>query len=471
MNAVLRSKRTIFHHMKTFLHFRNLLNLTLVSTTLIAAAQAPNLIVIMTDDQGYGDVGFNGCTDIPTPSLDRLGGGGVVFTDGYVTYPVCGPSRAGFMTGRYPQTFGFERNPAWRPWDPECGLPTSETTIGEALQSVGYTTAIIGKWHLGSHDTLHPLEQGFDEFYGHLGGGHRYFPEELTIRTTTAAQNEPDSYRTWILRDHEPECTEKYLTEEFTEEALDFVRRHHEDPFFLFLSYNAPHGPLQAPEDEIARFSHLSDPKRRIYAAMVSIVDRGVGELLDLLDDLELTENTLVIFLSDNGGPENANGSDNGPLRGGKSDPFEGGIRVPMAARWPGRIAPGTTFSQPVSSLDIYATIAALNRLPENSERPLDGVNWMPYLDGERMDPPHEYIYLRKFDQGIFAVRGHDYKVIMPAAAARPRLFNLQNDLSESNNIANGHVDRVNYLTDVFQLWNERLVEPIFTGLSPDAWK
>lgn len=289
------------------------------------ARAAPNIIVIMTDDQGYADVGFNGCKDIPTPNMDRIATGGVVFTAGYAPFTVCAPSRAGFLTGRYPQRFGFERNTAWQPGNPTTGLAAQETTLAAALRPAGYKSGAIGKWHLGAHENFHPLNRGFDEFYGHLGGGHCYFPEELTIQHTKEARNEPDSYRTWISRGFEPVRTERYLTEEFTREALDFVRRQKDNPFFLYLAYNAPHAPLQAPAEEIAKFAHIKNEKRRTYAAMVSVVDRGVGQLLDLLDELKLTDNTLVVFTVDNGGSVGAIAANNGKLRGEKGSPFEGG--------------------------------------------------------------------------------------------------------------------------------------------------
>jgi len=269
-----------------------------------AVSEKPNLIVIMADDLGYADVGFNGCKDIPTPNIDKIAISGVRCTSGYVTYSVCSPSRAGFITGRYPQRFGYERNAQYKPDDPNMGLPLDEVTIARSLGKVGYTSMVIGKWHLGAHPSLHPLNRGFDEFYGHLGGGHRYMPEDLTLRDSYKAKDEGESYITWILRGHEPVKPRKYLTDEFSDEAVSFVKRHKDENFFLFLSYNAPHTPLQATEKYLSRFPDIKDKKRKTYAAMVSAVDDGVGMLLDKLDELKLTEDTIVFFLSDNGGPE-----------------------------------------------------------------------------------------------------------------------------------------------------------------------
>lgn len=443
----------------------------LIMNPLVHGQDKPNIIVIMTDDQGYKDVGFNGGTQIPTPNMDRIANEGVTFTDAYVTYTVCGPSRAGFITGRYQQRFGFERNPAWRPHDPTVGLPQEERTLAEAIQPLGYASSIIGKWHLGSHDNFHPLNRGFDEFYGHLGGGLRYFPDELYIRDYREARNEPESYRTWIVRNREPVRTEKYLTYEFTREALDFVERHKDQPFFLFLSYNAPHAPLQAPEEVIAQFSHVEDERRRIYCAMVAVLDEGVGELLDLLDELDLADNTMIFFLSDNGGPTPSNASNNSPLRGIKSTVFEGGFRVPFAARWPGVFPAGLVYGEPVSSLDIFATAAAALDLKIDPERPLDGVNLVPYLNGEKSGAPHPRIYMRMFDRGAFAMREADNKIVNPPNVESTRLFNLREDISESNNLASQKPELVESMLETYGEWNEQLIEPIFEGLNMEEWR
>jgi arylsulfatase A-like enzyme len=435
------------------------------------AAGPPNLVVIMTDDQGYADVGFNGCKDIPTPNIDKIAGQGIRFTNGYVTYPVCGPSRAGFMTGRYQQRFGFERNPQYRPADPNMGLPRSEETIAEVLQKAGYTSGIVGKWHLGAHPELHPLSRGFDFFHGHLGGGHNYFPELLTIKDSYDTKDEPDSYKTWILRNHEPVEPRKYLTDEFSDAAVEFIESSKDAPFFLFLSYNAPHTPMQATEEYLARFPDIEDPKRRTYAAMVSAVDDGVGRVLAKLEELDLDENTLVFFLSDNGGsPKNA--SVNTPLRGHKSDVWEGGYRVPFALQWKGKLPEGIDYDNPVSSLDILATIAGLAAVPASPERPLDGVNLVPYLTGEKEGAPHDLILLRKWDQKRYAVRKGDYKLVIPGKDKRPVLFNLASDIAEEDNIISSHKEIAAELEAIRIEWDAELMEPRFLGLiHTDAWK
>lgn len=434
----------------------------------------PNVIVIMADDLGYADVGFNGSTEIPTPNIDRIADNGIKFTSAYTTYSVCGPSRAGFITGRYQQRFGFERNPLYRVDDPHMGLPLDEMTIAESVAQVGYKSGIIGKWHLGAHISNHPLNRGFDEFYGHLGGGHRYFPEDLTIEDSYAATNEEESYLTWILRNHTPEKTDEYITDEFSNEAVEFVSRHKDHPFFLFLSYNAPHTPLQAKNEDLALYPLLTD-NRKTYAAMVHAVDRGVGKVLDKLQELNIEGNTMVFFLSDNGGPESKNASDNGILRGGKSDVFEGGYRVPFAMQWTDEIDGGGTYDYPVSSLDIFATLSALSDAPVNPEKPLDGVNLIPYLKGENGSRPHETIHIRKFDQDRHAVRYGDMKYIrFKADSPNPRLYDLSTNISESDADGQNLYWNADFRSQRDELqaiqteWEEGLLHPRFLGLVHD---
>jgi arylsulfatase A-like enzyme len=449
-----------------------LITATLTACLLQSAPTQPNLIVIMADDMGYADVGFNGCTDIPTPNIDKIADQGVKCTNGYVAYSVCGPSRAGFMTGRYQQRFGFERNPQYKPSDPNMGLPRSEETIAEVLKKVGYTSGVVGKWHLGAHPTLHPLNRGFDFFHGHLGGGHQYFPEALTIKDSYMAEDEPDSYKTWILRNNDPVEPKKYLTDDFSDAAVEFVEMNKDKPFFLFLAYNAPHTPLQATEKYLSRFADIKDQKRRTYAAMVSAVDDGVGRVLEKLDEHGLADDTIVVFLSDNGGPTTNNASRNTPLRGGKSDVWEGGYRVPFAMRWSGHLPAGMDYDKPVSSLDILATIAGITNAPIASDRPLDGVNLISYLEGKKKGQPHEVLYLRKWDQMRFAVRKGDYKLVINGENNKPELYNLDRDIAETNNIIRSNPEIADELDRLRLEWSSELMEPRFPGLiHTDAWQ
>ena len=431
----------------------------------------PNVIVIMTDDLGYIDVGFNGSKDIPTPNIDRIAQNGVKFTNGYTPYSVCSPSRAGFITGRYQQRFGYERNAQYRPNDPNMGLPQTEKTIPEVIGQSGYTSGIIGKWHLGAHISNHPLNRGFDFFYGHLGGGHRYFPEELTIKDSYSFSDEPMSFRSWIMRDHQPEKTDEYLTDEFSNEAVAFVEKNQKGPFFLYLAYNAPHGPLQATQKYLDRFEQIENKKRKTYAAMVSAVDDGVGRLLDKLEALKISENTMIFFLSDNGGPEPKNGSNNGPLREGKSSIYEGGNRIPFAMQWPAQITP-MVYEYPISSLDILPTIAELTQTPIAQDKPLDGVNIIPYLKGEKQGRPHQTFYVRKFDDDLYSVRDGDLKLVTKKKNSVKELYNLQEDLGEENDLADAFPEVVKRLDSLRQNWDKQLIDPIFLGLiHTDRWK
>ncbi|MDD7986427.1 sulfatase-like hydrolase/transferase [Lentisphaera marina] len=428
----------------------------------------PNLIVIMADDLGYKDVGYNGCTDIPTPHIDALAKSGVQFSSGYSAYSVCGPSRAGFITGRYQQRFGSERNPQYRPEDPNMGVPKSEKTIAEVLKPLGYSSKIIGKWHLGAHkETHHPLNRGFDEFYGHLGGSHYYFQKEMKFKDSyklTKDKEEIQQMRTWILDDHTPVQFEKHLTEEFTDQALDFIERHQEKPFFLFMSYNAPHTPLQPAKKDLERVSHIQDKQRQLYAGLVVGLDDGVGQIMKKLRDCQLEENTLVFFMSDNGGKEKW-GADNGILRKDKGSSYEGGWRVPFLLKWKGVTSP-SIYDQPVNSLDVLATIADLSGAALDPEKPLDGVNLIPYVTGAKQGSPHKAIFLRGGgSEGSYAVRMGDYKLITYNGGTCHQMFNLKDDISEEKNIIKSFPERFTEIDNVRAEWSKGLIEPVYLGL------
>ncbi|GAA0877316.1 hypothetical protein GCM10009119_02840 [Algoriphagus jejuensis] len=429
-----------------------------------AASDKPNIIVILTDDQGYKDVGFNGSTEILTPGIDRIAKNGVVFTSGYVSYAVCGPSRAGLLTGRYQDKFGFAKNPLLAPKDPTQGLPLSEETMADLLKKGGYTTAAFGKWHMGAHQDLRPNKRGFDEFYGFLSGGHNYFPEDWVLADIEQAKTQIDGYRTKLLHNTTRVEEKEYLTDALSREAVEFVEKHQKDPFFIYLAYNAPHTPLQATEKYLQRFSHIQDKKRRTYAAMVSAVDDGVGTLLDKLEELGIDDNTVVFFLSDNGGPTPHNASDNSPLRGFKGDFFEGGVRVPFAVQWKGVIPSGIRYHHPVISLDIFSTAAALSQTAPKNE--LDGVNLIPYLTGENRDFPHQELYWRNHDANKFAIRTVDSKQIMQKDEIY--LFDIQKDISEKVNLAASQAERVRAVEKLIEQWKTTLMEPLFMGLSED---
>lgn len=430
-------------------------------------AETPNLIIILTDDQGYADVGFNGSTEIPTPHIDRIAHEGMRFTDAYVTYPVCSPSRAGMLTGRYQGHFGFRRNPTLNPADPMAGLPLEEDTIAEILSQIGYRSAIIGKWHLGTHKRLRPNQHGFHEFFGFLSGGHHYFPEDIIFTDIESVTGTNGWYRTKLLRNERRVEIDDYLTDELSDEAVAFVTRNRHQPFFLFLSYNAPHTPLEATPEYLARFSHIENERRRIYAAMISAVDDGVGRLLAKLDELELAENTLVFFLSDNGGAT-FHAADNSPLRGHKGQLYEGGVRVPFAARWPGRIPAGVDYSHPISSMDILGTIVGLTGAPISPERPLDGVNLMPYLTGEKKGPPHEVLFWHMYDRNRSGLRKGSLKLVIPDHGSPPELYELSDDISEAHLLRHATSIEKELLQEL-EAWKSQMLPPIFDPLG--TWK
>ncbi len=428
---------------------------------------SPNVIIILADDLGYQDVGFNGCTDIPTPHIDRIAAEGVTFSQGYVTYPVCGPSRAGLITGRYQDRFGFGRNPLFAPNDPEMGLAANEETLADVLGTAGYRSVAIGKWHLGAHPTLRPLNRGFDDFFGFLTGGHSYFPEEWTLADEYEVAAQFEAYRTKLLRNQDRVEETEYLTDALSREAVRYIEQNRNGPFFLYVAYNAPHTPLQATEKYLRRFDTIQDPKRRTYAAMVSALDDGVGRILDKLEELRISDNTIVFFLSDNGGPERTNASDNGVLRGGKSDLFEGGIRVPFAMRWPRMIPSGIVYDHPVISLDIFATVIAQTPEPLATRNPLDGVNLLPFLLGDRTQPPHEYLFWRKFDQRNFAVRNAAGSKII-ALQEKIRYFNLAENISEDSALTGTERVFSADLHRAFSIWEQQMRPPAFPGLESD---
>jgi arylsulfatase A-like enzyme len=433
-------------------------------TALAPKVPPPNIVVILTDDQGFADVGFHGNKDIRTPNIDRIAHNGVVFTEGYVSYAVCGPSRAGLLTGRYQDRFGFGRNPLMAPNDPTMGLPVSEETMADLLKKANYATAVMGKWHMGAHPTLHPNRRGFDEFYGFLSGGHQYFPENLTLKNLSEVKAQFDAYRTKLLHNTKRVEETEYLTDALSREAIRFIRAKKDNPFFLYLAYNAPHAPLQATEKYLSRYPEIKDTRRRTYAAMVSAVDDGVGGILNTLEELKIDRNTIVFFLSDNGGPTPDNASSNAPLRGKKGDFFEGGIRVPFAVQWPGKIPSGTRYAEPVISLDIFATAAALAQVtPKN---PIDGVNLIPFLTGTNQAAPHDYLYWRNFDQQRFAVRARDAKMITQPTT--DFLFKIRSDIGEKNNLAQGEPKTLKQLKSKAASWNKQLLDPTFLGLMQD---
>ena len=348
-----------------------------------AEARRPNVLVIVADDLGYGELSCQGNPQIPTPNIDGIARNGVRFTSGYVSCPVCSPTRAGLMTGRYQQRFGHDLNPGPADREPaNFGISARETTLAERMKSAGYATGMFGKWHLGARPEFHPTRRGFDEYFGFLGGSHSY------LQTAAESANP-------ILRGKSPVATIDYTTDAFGREAAAFIEAHHREPWFVYLPFNAVHSPLQALDKVKARFAHIEDPKRRTFAAMLSSMDDGVGVVLSKVREHKLDEDTLVVFFSDNGGPTKVNTASNGPLNGVKAQVWEGGVRVPFLIQWKGRIPAGRVDDRPVIQLDILPTALAAVGSPAPDAAQLDGVNLLPYLTGKESGPPHAALFWR----------------------------------------------------------------------------
>jgi arylsulfatase A-like enzyme len=372
----------------------------------------PNIVVIVADDMGYADIGVHGARDIPTPNIDALAQGGIRFTDAYVTGPYCSPTRAGLLTGRYPQRFGHEFNLGL---NPGLGLPLDEKTLADRLKAAGYRTALFGKWHLGADSAFHPMSRGFDEFFGFLGGAHSYFD--------VMADTQP------ILDGRKPAQAIGYLTDTLSARAVDFIKRQRSQPFFLYLAYNAVHTPMHATDKYLARFKNIGDEQRRTYAAMLSAMDDGIGR-----------------------------------------QTWEGGIRVPFIMRWKGRLAEGKVDSRPIIQLDVFPTALAVAGVTATPEWKLDGVNLLPFLTTGTAAEPHEALYWRLGSN--MAIRKGDWKLVRTQDGAlraehdelrdlsSAQLFNLETDIGEKNDLSARYPDRKKELADAWQRWNQELAVP-----------
>ncbi|TGV01886.1 sulfatase-like hydrolase/transferase [Flavivirga rizhaonensis] len=427
----------------------------------------PNILMILCDDLGYSDVGFNGSKDIPTPNLDALANNGTILTDAYVAHPFCGPSRASLMTGRYAHKIGAQFNlPPNSGETIKKGIDTTETFISKVLQNAGYYTGVMGKWHLGANPEYHPNARGFNDFYGFLGGGHDYHPEEFKA----AYKKQKESGRK-IIRDYlhplehngnEVDETE-YVTDGLSREAVRFIGEAAEkkdNPFFLYLSYNAPHTPLEAKEEDLKLFEHIKDKKRKIYAAMVYAVDRGIKKIVDQLKATNQFDNTLIVFFSDNGGKIKA-GATNYPLKEGKGSTYEGGFRVPMFFHWPNVIPSGKKYNYPISALDFYPTLTNLAKakIPENKQ--LDGKDiWKDFMSNKN-PRPGENIFVMRHRNGFtdVGVRKDDWKALK-VYQQKWKLFNIKNDVEENKNLSNEHPEILRSLVSEAEKWSKTHIQP-----------
>ena len=409
--------------------------------------QPPNVVLIFSDDLGYADTSTYGSQVIPTPHLDALAQSGVKFTNSYVTAGSCSPSRAGLMTGRYQQRFGFEFNTSGGAITHRLhrGLDPQAIILADVMQAAGYATGMFGKWHLGTQPQFHPQVRGFDEFYGFLAGAHSFFPVKREERIHST-----------IMRGHDPIKESEYLTDAIARETVRFINAHADEPFFAYVPFNAVHTPIQATQEYQDRFPNVQDETRRDYYAMTSALDDAVGAIVDAIEKNQLTENTLVIFLNDNGGPMYTGVQSNGPLRMGKLFLFEGGIRVPMLMKWPGELPQNKLFEGVSSSLDIFPTVCAAAGISLPEDISLDGTDLIPYLTGNKSGAPHDTLFWSNGPNK--AVRHQQWKLIQSSDSQW--LFDLSADIGETKNLVGTHPEQLEKLEALLKSWHQQMRRP-----------
>ena len=431
----------IFYILLSSLMFGCKENKTALLSAEISNKEKPNIIVIIADDAGYIDFGFMGSKDLETPRLDKLAKNGVVFTDAHVSATVCAPSRAGLITGKYQQRFGFEANGTGG-----IGLADDVLTMADVFKQHNYKTIALGKWHLGESKSDHPNQRGFDEFYGFIGGSRSYFPIENPSLNHTLQHN------------GEPVVFDGYLTDVLGDKSAVYVEEHQNKPFFMYLSYNAVHTPMHAKEEHLEKYK---DHPRRKLAAMTWSLDENIGKLVDKLEETNQLKNTLIFFLSDNGGSPH-NTSNNDPLKGWKGNKFEGGHRVPFIVHWAKEIKGNQTFDGLTSSLDIFTTSIAAAGIKNNFD--VDGANLIPYLKGEIKGNPHEKLFWRKLNEA--GVRLGEKKLVRLKGYGST-YYDLKIDLGEMNDLTN--IDKLtsDLLHQELETWESTLMEPLW---NEGAW-
>lgn len=422
------------------------------------AASKPNVVVIYSDDAGYADFGFQPvCAPEMkklTPHIDSIARDGVRLSNAYMSGSVCSPSRAGLMTGRYQGRFGYDNN---LPPGTKSGLDLDETFGVKRLQKLGYKTGLIGKWHLGYPAEYHPNERGYDWFYGLLQGSRPYYP-----------MDNPSPHRV-ILDNRTPTPESGYVTDRFGDGACKFIEENKDNPFYLFVSFTAPHAPNQPDKEDLERIKHIEKKGRRNYAGLIVSLDDNVGKILKCLKDNGLEDDTLVIFTNDNGG-QTATGADNGKLKGKKGTLWEGGVRVPWAMRWPGKIKPGSVIDDAVISLDILPTVVEMSGNKVDESWKLDGRSLLPVMTGKVESMPERALHWRQHgSEGSIAIRDGDWKLIhnRKEEGAEPELYDLSKDVGESKNLADAHPDVVARLTEKMKAWESKLERPRWGPGSP----
>lgn len=412
--------------------------------------ELPNILVILIDDAGYADFGFMGSEDLKTPHIDQLASEGIIFTDAHVSATVCAPSRAGLITGRYQQEFGFEANHTGDGQSGELGLPADVKTIADVLKTKSYKTYALGKWHLGHLEDDYPDQRGFDQFYGFLGGARSYFPIKKPNFTQTLREN-----RT-------PVTFEGYLTDVITDKAISYIKDSKAEPFFMYLAYNAVHTPMHAKKEHLEQFK--GHPRKKL-AAMTWSLDENIGRINACLKALDLGDNTIIFFLSDNGGAY-SNLSSNAPLKGAKGNKFEGGHRVPFIMKWPEKLPSGIRYHGLTSALDIFTTSVAAAGIKVDKSLSLDGVDLTASVLNKSLKPPHQFLFWRKLQE--YAVRYNDYKLV-GLKTYRSRVYNLANDLGETNDLSEIEPKASKNLLKAFRKWESTVTKPLWR--EGDAWE
>ena len=414
-----------------------------------APVKRPNIIVIVSDDQGYGDIScYDHPKEVRTPQMDRIAKRGVRFEQGYANAYVCAPSRAAILTGTYPQRYGF-----YTASDSRVGLPLSQVTLADVLKQAGYATCTLGKWHLGIERAYHPMQRGFDEFYGFLGhGAHDYFDLKRT-----------GEFYNSILRNYEPIDETGYLTDNLGREAVAFIARNEKKPFFLYLAFNAVHFPMQAPREVIRKYD-TGIPSRDILMAMLECENNAIGKVLDELERRKLDRNTIIVFVSDNGGARN-NASNNGALRDYKQSVYEGGIRIPFMISWPGRLRADSVSQEPVMFLDVMPTMVAAASAQMPAGRVYEGRNMLPVLTGKSSAPLHDALFWDGAEEKT-AVRSGDWKLVNNRG--KIELFNLRQDVGEKTDLAAQKPEIVAQLRQKFDAWSKLNAPRIGTGGAND---
>ena len=415
-----------------------------------AAPMRPNVVVILADDLGYADTGYQGSPDMVTPHVDSIARSGVRFSAGYVTAPVCAPSRAGFLSGIYQNRFGFEDNPGPSRLreDVKIGIPKTVKTLPERMKAMGYATGMVGKSHTGDDPQFLPIHNGFDEFFGFNNGASNYRSDGKWGTKINQPSNP-------IYRGLEKVEETEYLTDAFGREAVSFIDRHHAEPFFLYLAFNAIHGPQQATDQDLEKFKDVTDKKRQLALAMNYALDRNVGRVMEALRKNGIEENTLVIFFSDNGGKQKDNGSLNTPLRGEKGQLWEGGIRIPFCLQWPAKVKSGRTLDFPVTGLDLLPTI--VTAAGGKAEAGLDGIDLMPLVTG-LAEPRNRTLYWR-FNRA-WAVRDSEWKLVNEGGS--PHLFRIADDIGETRDLYAEQPDVVKRLQGDYDTWNGTLMPKLW---------